>query len=430
MSNGQIVSYTEEGMVHLWDASGVLLVTLQGHRRVVTDAAFSPLGRILYTGSMDGSVRRWDLTENQIPFLRGHTKGVYALSFSSDGEFVVTSSGDGTVRLWDKEGNFRVKVKEYEKGKVSNFNTFSPDGQYLLISANHGIEIFSGDILKMDHPIAQIESDWDLYHSPEFSPDSEHLIVPYSTPNDSKGLAVVWSPTGEKVLELLHESLVTVARFSPDGKFIITAANDNIIRLFDRKGQLLKTFRGHDLNIRNIRFSSDNRFFLSASSDGTARLWDFENEVAVFGGHTAGCSNALFTPDNQFILTISGDNRLQYWDLQGQLIRELEPHGSPVTAISFSPDGKFMLTASQDKTCRLWTSSGEVLTSFSGFYLQNEFWGISDACFSPNGHFIATCSISEGARIWPFDPQIILEKIKTLSIDELPERDKKKFGID
>jgi WD40 repeat protein len=57
-----VASGSADGTIRLWEApSGRLLVTLQGHGRVVSSVALSGDGRLLASGGYDGTVRLWEV---------------------------------------------------------------------------------------------------------------------------------------------------------------------------------------------------------------------------------------------------------------------------------------------------------------------------------------------------------------------------------
>ena len=72
-----------------------------------------------------------------------------------------------------------------------------------------------------------------------------------------------------------HNNPVNSASFSNNELLIVSAANDNTVRVWDVKtGELLQTFVGHSNFVFSAAFSPDDRFIVSGG-DQTVRLWEF-----------------------------------------------------------------------------------------------------------------------------------------------------------
>ena len=68
---------------------------------------------------------------------------------------------------------------------------------------------------------------------------------------------------------------VRYAAFSPDGKRVITASEDNKAHIWDADtGEHLTSLMGHDKAVWSAAFGSDGARALTASDDGTARIWN------------------------------------------------------------------------------------------------------------------------------------------------------------
>jgi WD40 repeat protein len=179
---------------------------------------------------------------------------------------------------------------------------------------------------------------------------------------------------------------------------------------------------GHTHDLASARFSRDGRQVVTASLDGTARVWDFEPEAEVgpiLKGHGAPLHLARFSPDGRRIVTARGqllgktdvsrnDRAARLWDAKtAQQTAVLVGHesmkdapmrwemlGEVVTAC-FSPDGSRLLTVSKDhdgrsgkegsvppfSPVRLWdVSTGKELLAVTGIDYRAQ-----GAAFSPDG---------------------------------------------
>jgi WD40 repeat protein len=63
--------------------------------------------------------------------------------------------------------------------------------------------------------------------------------------------------------------------FSPDGRRLASASEDNTVRVWDAgSGQELLILKGHTDGVRAVSFSPDGRRLASASEDKTVRVWE------------------------------------------------------------------------------------------------------------------------------------------------------------
>jgi len=118
-----------------------------------------------------------------------------------------------------------------------------------------------------------------------------------------------------------HEANLYSATYSPDGKHIVTASNDETARVWDaRTGQELKNkkIQGSWMGISSAAYSPDGRYIVTAHLDTTVRLWDAmpARQLAVLTGHTTFPWNARFSPDSKQIVTAGSDRTARVWDVQ------------------------------------------------------------------------------------------------------------------
>ncbi len=193
---------------------------------------------------------------------------------------------------------------------------------------------------------------------------------------------------------------LNAASYSPDGQYIVTAAEDGSVRLRRADGsaqpRLLGTHKGP---VRSAAFSPDGQRLVTASEDGTARVWwvDGSGPPLVFKGPRGAVLSAAFSPDGQRLVTASEDGTARVWWVGGSgppLV--FEGHQGAVLSAAFSPDGKRLVTASEDKTARLWQVDG----SRQPLVFKDHQGAVLSAAFSPDGQRLVTASEDKTARLW------------------------------
>jgi tetratricopeptide (TPR) repeat protein len=106
------------------------------------------------------------------------------------------------------------------------------------------------------------------------------LAAALNLPNGSANV-VAWETTRPAVDQsIYHRDRVTSVQFSPDGEFVLTACQDDMVRLFRvADGTLATQPMPHDQDARWATFSADGRLIMSGCGEsslvvGSARIWE------------------------------------------------------------------------------------------------------------------------------------------------------------
>jgi len=267
----------------IWDAAdGSFVNTLKGHSDIVLSLDFSPDGSLLASASKDNEIRIWDILSTQTRNVyQGHDGSVSCVRFSADGNLLVSGSKDKTVKIWDLSLNAcKVTIGGFDK-EITSVD-FSPTAQYVaVVSADRSLRFFEAN-------------------------------------------------SGEKigVFQKAHKRYIRRVVFSPDGKFVATAADDGVIKVWDfekivqkdTQNALLKTIKAHGEWIQSLDFSSDSKYIVSGGHDGKIKLWkwnsEVEEEIALPQDNTADIVyDAVFSFDGKKLVTAHYHNAASVWDI-------------------------------------------------------------------------------------------------------------------
>jgi WD40 repeat protein/tRNA A-37 threonylcarbamoyl transferase component Bud32 len=268
----RLVTVCSENTVWLWPtARGAVPVATVRHQSTVTQARFSPDGRLLVTGGDDNYARVWDsATGEPVTPLLKHNGRIVRAAFSADGKEVVTAARDGVVRWWRlRPAPGVITGGSTEREPAAPQDVRSPDGRRVLR--------WEGSVAQVTDGVTGASVGWPLRHGSTvahgaFSPDGRRVV----TAGDDN-VACVWdAETGTRLLAPLpHQGIVNYAAFSPDGKTLITASADRTARVWDAAtGEPLTPPLPHPDDVVRAQISPDGRQATTVDADGLRRTWD------------------------------------------------------------------------------------------------------------------------------------------------------------
>ncbi len=79
-----------------------------------------------------------------------------------------------------------------------------------------------------------------------------------------------------------HAGWIRYLAASPDGKLLASAANDNLVKLWNPvDGKLIRTLSGHDSNVYSVLFHPDGKHVISGDLNGNVKQWEIATGKAA-----------------------------------------------------------------------------------------------------------------------------------------------------
>ncbi|PYI85692.1 MAG: hypothetical protein DME26_10415 [Verrucomicrobia bacterium] len=118
----------------------------------------------------------------------------------------------------------------------------------------------------------------------------------------------------------------------------------------------LLTLKPHTNGINGVVFSPDGKRLATASDDQTVKVWNVTNgrETLTLQGHTSEVRSVVFSLDGKRLASASDDQTVKVWDAtSGREILTLKG-AAPATSVAYSPDGQWLASAWWDGTVKVW----------------------------------------------------------------------------
>ena len=209
-----------------------------------------------------------------------------------------------------------------------------------------------------------------------------------------------------------HMSRITGIAFTPDGKFIVSAGDDKVIRIWDwRAGKTVRTILGQSGpaeagQIYVMALSSDGRWLAAGGwmkvrgeAGHHIRLYDFASGElkGLLKGHGNVINSLAFSPDGKKLIAGAASKEAIVWDVETRtLLNRLQGHRAEIYAVGFTPDGARVVTGSYDQTLRLWSvADGALLQEMTGHGEK-----VRSLAISPRDGSIASGDKSGEIRFW------------------------------
>ncbi|HEX2573453.1 MAG TPA: protein kinase [Polyangia bacterium] len=397
-----LCSVGKDGEIRSWSVASGAGRVLGRELARLNRIEFTSDGRYLATRSRQHAARLWELPEDiGARLLQGHRRDVYKVVFSPDGRLLATASLDQSLRWWDLATGQSGVLRGHEN--TAGWIAFAPHAPMLASgSYDHTLRLWDlGPCL--DSPLGPgascpptgrvLTGHQGTIRQFVFTPDGRRLV---SAGDD--GMLRVWDLIGGTSRALTgHRGPVLGLLLLPDARHVASAGEDGLLRLWDLETGAAQSLTGHNGPILALAASPDGRQVASAGQDQTVRLWQVpEGTSRLLGRHEAPLRHLAFRPDGRELASAAEDGSLRLWTLADGSFRSLEGHREQIHQLAFAADGTLLASASQDHSVRLWNVGRGVLADV--FWHETE---VYSAAFSPDGSTLAAAGADGAVWLWP-----------------------------
>ena len=305
----------------------------------VTSALFDASGRAAFALG-DGTVR-FEGGET----VQAHDGAILAAALHPGGEGLVTGGDDGRL-VWSRAGGAQEIAKI--AGRWIDAVATSAESKLIAFSAGRDLHVRDAADPAFARSFAHEKSVADI----AFDPKGRRVAVAtyggawlwYARIADQKPAKLTWAGS--------HVALA----WSPDGKFLISAMQENQLhgwRVADEKNMRMG---GYPAKVKSLAFLAKGNLLVTAGANG-AIVWPFAGSTGPMGKQAAEINydeaamvvRVAGAPSLPWIAAGLDDGRVWACDLTGQNVVPLKAEkGSPVTALAITRDAKRVAWGCED----------------------------------------------------------------------------------
>lgn len=360
--NGQMLAAAgDDRLVRIWDSNRELIHTFRGHGGAVQCVSFNQDSTQIATASDDETIRLWStVTGAELQTFRGHSGKVNSVKFCMGDTSLVSGGSDKTIRLWKID---ELLAQRYKSA------VFSPCGKKVAsVGSDLRVNLwdFQGNLLTSFYGREGHKSTiHDVAFQPNLQEDSEERDELIASASED-GTIRIWSSSSRFPKVITNGVCLRTVCFSADGQLVAYGGDDPGISIRDLNKDSTIQIQGHSKRVLDVSFSPDNTKIASASADTTIKLWDLKgNCLKTLDDSHDSCwvYSVSFSPDSKKLVSASF-NDVKIWDLETGKMQVFREHADWVYSVCFANHETF-LSASHDGTIKLWTLGGVAIKTFT-----------------------------------------------------------------
>jgi eukaryotic-like serine/threonine-protein kinase len=242
----------------------------------------------------------------------------------------------------------------------------------------------------------------DKVDSATFSPDGRFL----ATRRNGNLIDILNCETGEKIRTLQASSTwidcygLDFCRSDGETLLAVGDAMGKVVKIWNvDTGEEQRTLEGHAARLRSVAFSPDGRHLAAGSISGGAKVWDWKSGQIVYELPRASVSRFAYSPDGRRLAmaVFESDHGVELLDAAtGREIRAFGNHYGGTESVAYHPHAPQLATCGNDGTVKIWDeATGTLLRTLRGHNGP-----VKDVVFTPDGRRLVSAGWDKTLKIW------------------------------
>ncbi|WP_052754371.1 WD40 repeat domain-containing protein [Calothrix sp. 336/3] len=357
-----IVSGSSDNTIKVWELiTGKEIFALTGHRSSVNAIVLTPDGSKIVSASSDTSIRVWNLKSGEVlhTFV-GHTASVQAMTIISHNNksLLVSGSYNNIIKGWNLETG-KEEFTLNDRDIICSILAIS--GKKILICGLHNgtITIWNIDTLKKERIL---EAHRNSVRAISITSDGKRII----SVSDDKTLKIWKIETWEnEAIIYNHTGSVLAVTATSDSKSIISGSgsnishfsNDHTIKVWELEKfvnqELFDIYDSmkpsHSDSVELVAFTPNGEYLISAAKDDNIKLWNVQNW------------------NNEYSFTGKSQSATTFGNYENYRVFEIKCIDAECTLHNISDSSPCLLATTYDGMLQIWSSGNECIKIWDAF---------------------------------------------------------------